>query len=108
MATIMKDMMFKLGIDLEEIRKDFFENGGRCHESIISSKNYIETVCRTDRKSIWDVVKETMEEIESDADNSVYQKNMFKASLLLAWEDMEKNNMDLVMELRNENIVNNN
>jgi hypothetical protein len=88
----MKDIMLKNGIDLETIRKEFYASCDDCIGSINTSKGYIVVMCHRNKLSIWDLVKHDLDRIDNDDDFTDYQKEMTKASLLLAWEDLEKDN----------------
>lgn len=96
----MKDLMLKNGTDLDKIRKDFFASGDNCSGSIENSKTYIIAACKSKKKSIWDFVRDEKTEIDNDKDCTQYQKMMAKASLLLAWEELERDNEELCFELQ--------
>ena len=96
----MKDLMLKNGTDLEQIRKYFFASGDNCTDSIKSSKAYIIAMCNSAKKSIWDLVRDEQVEIDNDKDYTDYQKMMTKASLLLAWEELERDNEEICFELQ--------
>ena len=96
---IMKDLMLKSGTDLEKIRKDFFESGDDCTLSIRNSKTFIVEGCMKTKKSIWDFVRNEQEDIAVDKDYTDYQKMMVSASLLLAWEELERDEPNLVFEI---------
>lgn len=93
---MLKDLMLKNGTDLEQIRNLFFASGDNCTESIKTSKAYIVAMCNRQKKSIWDFVKDKQSEIDNDRDYTEYQKMMTKASLLLALEELERNNKQLI------------
>ena len=95
----MKDLMLKNGTDLEQIRKDFFASGDDCNGSIQSSKMFIVEMCNVEKKSIWDFIRDHQSKIDNDKDFTDYQKMMCKASLLLAWEELERDDEELCIEL---------
>lgn len=101
MDTI-KKILSNAGIDLELIKKDFFSSGDNCEESIKNSKDFIIAMCMADKKTIWDVVSEQQKEIDSDKDFTDYQKAMVKASLLLAWEELERDEEQLCLDIYNQ------
>lgn len=92
--------MIKNGTDLNKIRKYFFSEGGSCLESIEASKSFIVAECNITKKSIWDVVEDNGIGIDSDKDLSDYQKNMLKSSLLLAWEELERDHEEVCFEIQ--------
>jgi len=97
---VMKDIMSKNGIDLDQIRKSFYEVGGdNCDDSIKKSKAYIIIMCSRQKKTMWDFVRDEMAEVNSDKDYSDYQKTMANSALLLAWEDLEKNDEELCSDI---------
>jgi len=99
---IMKDLMLQNGTDIDEIRKIFFASGDDCIGSIFESKKYIIGICRNDKLSIWDVVRNQHVEIDNDKDFSAHQKMMVKASMLLAWEELERDNEELCLQIHEE------
>ncbi len=99
---VMKDIMLQNGIDLDKIRTDFFaseKRGDNCKESIKGSKMFIVSMCKSKEISIWDCVKEEQKDLDNDTSFTEYQKMMAKASLLLAWEELERDEHDLCLEL---------
>ena len=96
--TPIKDILSKAGINLEDIRKSYYENKGE-RSVIESNKEYIEINCKHETISIWDLVRDTMSETEQNALISAYQKEMTNASLLLAWEELERDDFKLCAEL---------
>lgn len=91
--------MRQAGIDMEQIRKDFFASGDDCVQSIKTSRAYIIVCCTKQKKTIWDFVRDQMYSINADTGLSGYQKSMSMASLLPAWEDIEKNDEQIALEL---------
>lgn len=96
---VIKNFLLQNGIDLNKARKDFFNSGDKCTESIGNSKNLIKTICQMEKKSIWDFVKEQLLKIDKDVDCTEYQKVMMKASLIFAWEELERDEEQLCVEL---------
>lgn len=105
---IMKNIMLKNGINLEEITEFFYKYNSKenAQESIKASRAYILIMCNKQRKRIWDVVQETMTEDYANKEFSENQKTMAKASLLLAWEDLEKNDEQLCLEIQKNALAN--
>ena len=95
----MKNIMLKNGIDLEQMRKEFFASGDDCNGSIKSSKLFIINMCKATYQSIWNVVSEQQTQIDNDKNFTEYQKRMSKTSLLLAWEELERDEQELCLEL---------
>jgi len=87
------------GTNLDEIREDFFATGDKCKESIRDSKAFIVVMCSKSKTSVADFVAEQGEEIDNDTNFTNYQKGMIKASMLLAWEELEKEDLNLVARL---------
>jgi len=96
---IMKELLQENGVDLEEIRKEFFASGDDCEKSIKDSRSYIVIMCKRKKKSMWDFVRDEMTDIEKDEGFTEYQKAMTKTSLLLAWEYLEKNDEQLCFDI---------
>lgn len=98
---IIKEFMLKNGIDLNEIKKVFFKSGENCIDSINASKSLIILLCNFEQKDIWDIVKNYSLEIDTDDNFSDYQKTIMKASLLLAWEELEEKEEELCLQIYN-------
>ncbi len=96
---VLNDLMKKNGVDLIKIRNLFFSTGDNCQESIEDSKKYIISMCELSSKSIFDLVYQQSIEIENDKELSDYQKNMFKSSLILAWEELERDNEKICLNI---------
>lgn len=73
---IMKNIMLKNGINIEQMRKSFYDSGDDCDASIRNSKTFIIKACELTKKDIWDVVKDAMADVEKDESFSDYQKIM--------------------------------
>lgn len=98
MPTPIKDIMSNVGINLEDMRKTYYDNGG-LEKIIESNKKYILDVCRKFNDDIWSVVKSSMLDNDANTILTEYQKRMSNASLLLAWEELERDDLKLVVEL---------
>ena len=91
MGSALNEFVSKVGVDFAELKKLLYDSSDMVDDSIKASKAFITAVVgKNNNEHIIDVVQGEFKELDADKDCSEYQKNMMKASLLLAWEEMEK------------------